>query len=226
MEIERAGAKYLFITDSVFNTGCEHSMEVARAFARKGLSIPWGAFLAPTRLPENYFRILHEAGMTHAEFGTEALCDAMLASYQKPFRVNDVFEAHTAALDAKLHVAHYILLGGPGENSDTVRETLTHAAKLPRTVIFFFCGIRIYPHTQIYDIAVREGQISESDDLLEPVFYQSRYIKSEEILRMVEKHAKGRENWIIGSGGDKTARLVSHLHKQGYSGPLWEQMIR
>jgi hypothetical protein len=57
-EIERAGAKYFFITDSVFNTGCEHGLEVARAFARKGLSIPWGAFLAPTKLPENYFRIL------------------------------------------------------------------------------------------------------------------------------------------------------------------------
>jgi radical SAM superfamily enzyme YgiQ (UPF0313 family) len=226
MEIERAGAKYFFITDSVFNTGYEHSMEVARAFARKGISIPWGAFLAPTKLPQNYCRILREAGMTHAEFGTDALCDAMLASYQKPFRVDDVFEAHSAALDAKLHVAHYILLGGPGETSDTVGETLTNAAKLARTVIFFFCGIRIYPHTQIYDRALREGQISESDDLLEPAFYQSRFIKSEEILRMVEKHAKGRENWIIGSGGDKTARLVAHLHKQGHSGPLWEHLIR
>jgi radical SAM superfamily enzyme YgiQ (UPF0313 family) len=226
MEIERAGAKYFFITDSVFNTGYEHSMEVARAFARKGISIPWGAFLAPTKLPQNYCRILREAGMTHAEFGTDALCDAMLASYQKPFRVDDVFEAHSAALDAKLHVAHYILLGGPGETSDTVGETLTNAAKLARTVIFFFCGIRIYPHTQIYDRALREGQISESDDLLEPAFYQSRFIKSEEILRMVERHAKDRENWIIGSGGDKTARLVSHLHKQGHSGPLWEHLIR
>jgi radical SAM superfamily enzyme YgiQ (UPF0313 family) len=111
----------------------------------------------------------------------------MLASYRKPFGVEDVFEAHAKALDAELHVAHYILLGGPGENSDTVRETLTHAAKLARTVIFFFCGIRIYPHTQIYDIALREGQISESDDLLAPVFYQSRFITGEEILRMVEK---------------------------------------
>ncbi len=225
-QLERAGAKYLCIVDAVFNASCEHSVDVARAFVRKGISIPWGAFLAPTKLPEDYCRILHEAGMTHAEFGTEALSEAMLESYQKPFSVDDVFEAHTKALDAGLHVAHYILLGGPGENRETVMETLMNAEKLTRTVIFFFCGIRIYPHTQIYDIALREGQISESDDLLKPVFYQSRFIKSEEILCMVNKHAKGRENWVVGSGGDTSARLLSRLYKHGYSGPLWERLIR
>jgi radical SAM superfamily enzyme YgiQ (UPF0313 family) len=225
-ELERAGAKYLCITDAVFNASDEHSIEVARAFARKGISIPWGAFLAPTKLRRNYCRILHEAEMTHVEFGTEALSGSMLASYQKPFSVDDVFEAHTAALDAELHVAHYILLGGPGEDSDTVMETLINAERLTKTVIFFFCGIRIYPHTRICDIALQEGQILESDDLLEPVFYQSRFIKGEEILRMVKKHARGRENWIIGSGGDTTARLLSRQYKHGYSGPLWERLIR
>jgi radical SAM superfamily enzyme YgiQ (UPF0313 family) len=225
-ELERAGAKYLCITDAVFNTSYEHSIEVAHAFAGQGISIPWGAFLTPTKLTENYCRILHEAGMTHAEFGTEALSGSMLASYQKPFSVDDVFEAHTAALDAGLHVAHYILLGGPGENSDTVMETLIKVEQLERTVIFFFCGIRIYPHTQIYDIAMQEGQISESDDLLEPVFYQSRFIKGQEILCMIKKHAKGRENWVIGSGGYAASRLLSRLYKHGYSGPLWERLIR
>ena len=225
-ELERAGAKYLYIADAVFNTHEEHSMEVARAFARKGISIPWGAFLAPTPLPENYCHVLHEAGMSHAEFGTEALSKPMLASYRKPFSVEDVFEAHAAALDARLHVAHYILLGGPGENRDTVMETLVNAERLKSTVIFFFCGVRIYPHTRIYDMALQEGQISESDDLLEPVFYQPRLIGSEEILRMVKNHATGRENWVIGSGGDATARLMSRLYKHGYSGPLWERLIR
>ncbi len=150
----------------------------------------------------------------------------MLASYQKPFRVDQVFETHTAALDAELHVAHYILLGGPGETRETIRETLSNAEKHTRTVLFFFCGIRIYPYTKIYDLALQEGQISVSDDLLEPVFYQSRFIKAEEIQRLVEQQAKGRENWIIGSGGYQAARLMARLHQKGYIGPLWEYMIR
>jgi len=226
VKLERAGAKYLFITDSVFNTSYEHSADVARAFAAKGLTIPWGAFFAPTKPPENYYRVFHRAGLTHAEFGTEALAGSMLASYQKPFSVGDVFTAHAAALDAGLYAAHYILLGGPGENRHTVTETLDNAERLDKTVIFFFCGIRIYPHTRIYEIARAEGQIAETDDLLEPVFYQSGSISGEEIICMVEERGRKHENWFIGSGGNKAARLVSRLHKQGHSGPLWEHMIR
>jgi radical SAM superfamily enzyme YgiQ (UPF0313 family) len=226
LELERAGAKYFFITDSAFNCDYEHSAEVARAFKEKGVSIPWGAFLAPTKPPPDYYRTLRGAGMTHAEFGTEALSAAMLASYRKPFGVDDVRRAHAAAVDAGLHVAHYLLLGGPGETRDTLIQSLRNAEGLERTVIFFFCGIRIYPHTRLYDIALQEGQISESDDLLEPVFYQSRHIASNEIYQIVEEHARGRENWFIGSGGGHTARLVARLHKQGRTGPLWEHMIR
>jgi radical SAM superfamily enzyme YgiQ (UPF0313 family) len=224
-ELERAGAKYLFITDSVFNSSYSHSLEVAKAFLQKGITIPWGVYLSPTKAPPRYYQRLREAGLTHVEFGTESLSDAMLAAYQKPFRVDQVFEAHASALEAGLHVAHYILLGGPGETQETVRETLDNLAKLDRTVIFFFCGIRIYPHTKLYDLALEEGQITESADLLDPVFYQSRFIPSEEIQRMVGEKAGGRENWIIGSGGNYAVRLMARLHKKGITGPLWERKI-
>jgi len=226
LELERAGAKYFFITDSVFNGNYGHSLEVARAFAKQGLSIPWGAFFAPTRPPDGYYEELRGAGLTHVEFGTEALSDRMLAALRKPFNARDVYVAHEAACGASLYIAHYLLLGGPGENRNTVVETIENAKRLEKCVIFFFCGIRIYPHTALYDIALAEGQISASDDLLEPVFYQSRDIDSAEIYRMVSEEGAGRENWFVGSGGRRSARLVARLHKQGQTGPLWEHMIR
>lgn len=226
LKLQRMGGKYFFITDSAFNCDYHHSAEVARAFMEKKVSIPWGAFLAPTRPPEGYYRLLHGAAMTHAEFGTESLSQTMLASYRKPFNVEDVFAAHRAALDAGLFVAHYLLLGGPGETRETIEETLDNAGRLEKTVLFFFCGIRIYPHTALHEIAVREGQIGETDDLLEPVFYQSPGITSGEIMGLVKERAAGRENWFVGSTPVRTTRLMARLHRQGHVGPLWEHMIR
>lgn len=226
LEIQNSGAKYFFITDSVFNTSYEHSAAVADAFRRHKLSIPWGGFFAPTRPPEGYYRGLRDAGLTHVEFGTESLSPKMLKTYRKPFSVEDVFAAHEAALAAGLHAAHYFLLGGPGENEETLRETLENADRLEKTVLFFFCGIRIYPHTEIYDIALHEGQISESDDLLEPVFYRSGAISSDEIFRIVREHAGGRENWFVGSTDASIVRLMSRLYRRGHTGPLWEMLIR
>ena len=225
-DLQKAGAKYFFITDSVFNSSYEHSAEVALALKKKGVSIPWGAFFAPTVPPDNYYAILKDAGMVHVEFGTEALSNTMLSSYRKPFNTADVITAHNSANSAGLHVAHYFLLGGPGENAGTIDETLRNVAKLEKTVIFIFSGIRIYPHTELYDISIKEGQISQADDLLEPVFYSSASIGTEEIMSLVEKAATGKENWFYGHGANITARLVSRMHKQGHTGPLWEHMIK
>jgi hypothetical protein len=43
---------------------------------------------------------------------------------------------------------------------------------------------------------------------------------------MVKARAEGHPNWIIGSGGEKTAGIVSRMHKRGHTGPLWEFLVR
>jgi radical SAM superfamily enzyme YgiQ (UPF0313 family) len=225
-KLQEAGARYLFITDSAFNSDVSHSIAVAQAFKKAGGTVPWGAFFAPIKLPDNYFRIMADAGATHVEFGTEALSDIMLKSYGKPFLSSHVFEAHNNALDAGLHVAHYFMLGGPKESADTLNETFSNVSKLKKTVLFFFCGVRIYPHTKLYDIALKKGMISKSTDMLKPVFYQPESIENNEIIHRVEEQAAKNANWLVGSGGEKTSKVVSMMHGRGYSGPLWEFLIR
>jgi radical SAM superfamily enzyme YgiQ (UPF0313 family) len=226
LKLQASGAKYFFITDSVFNADCAHSLAVARAFKKNGVSIPWCAFFAPLKQPEDYFRILAEAGLTHVEFGTDSLSNPVLASYRKPFRDQEVFKIHQAAIDAGLYVAHYFLLGGPGENPQTLQETLTRAGGLEKCALFFFCGTRIYPGTALYEIAVNEGQIEKGASILEPVFYRSPLIDSDEILRQVRQAAGERINWLIGGGGEDTAKIITRLYQRGHCGPMWEYLIR
>ena len=221
-----AGARYLFVTDSAFNSDVSHSLAVAQAMQKAGLGIPWGAFFAPVRLPADYFAVMAEAGCRHVEFGTESLAGSMLKSYRKPFRVEDVLAAHQQARAARLHVAHYLLFGGPGESTATVAETLDRIEQLPRAVFFFFVGIRIYPGTGLHETAVAEGRIDREADLLRPVFYQPEAIALGEIEAMVSERAAGRDNWVVGAGGDAAAGMVSHLHRRGLTGPLWEHLAR
>ncbi len=226
VQLEAEGARYLFITDSVFNTDASHCLAVARAFRRAGLTIPWGAFFAPTRPTPDFFPTLADAGLQHVEFGTESLAEPVLTAYGKPFRAADVFPAHRAPVEAGLFVAHYFLLGGPGETRDTLAQTLAHIERLKRTVLFFFCGMRIYPHTALHARAIEEGQVSAGDPLVTPVFYQAPDLTAEEILEAVTAAARGRINWVIGAGGEQAGRVVSRLHARGHTGPLWEHLIR
>lgn len=224
--LQEAGAQYIFVTDAAFNSSGAHSMAVARAFQKAGVSVPWGAFFAPVNMDRDYFRILADAGLSHAEFGSESLSDPVLKAYRKPFRAEDVFKAHAAAVEAGLHVAHYFLFGGPGENSDTVNETLGRIERLGKCALFLFCGIRVYPQTDLCDMARQDGQVDDARNMLEPVFYQSPRIGSEEILTRVRRQADGRLSWLIGDGGDQVARVIAKLHARGHSGPLWEYLTR
>lgn len=224
-KLQDAGAGYIFITDSAFNADYDHSREVAKAFIEAGISVPWGGFFAPTLPPAGYYEQLARAGLTHVEFGTESLSGKMLAGLRKPFALDEVFAAHSQALTAGIHVAHYFLFGGPGEDRQTLRETLDNMERIPKSVFFFFCGIRIYPHTTLYDIALAEGQITPRQNLLQPVFYRSPFITGREIMEEVEQAAAGRFNWIIGAGESKAARVLPKLYDRGFTGPLWEHLI-
>jgi radical SAM superfamily enzyme YgiQ (UPF0313 family) len=224
--LQDAGARYLYVTDSTYNGSYEHSLKVAAAFKKAGISIPWGGFFVPTAAPPDYYNILADAGLMHVEFGTETLSNQVLESYGKPFRIDDVFSSHREALAAGLHVAHYLMLGGPGENEDTLKETLANADRLERTAFFVFNGIRIYPHTALRDLALEEGQIEPNWSPLEPRFYWSPSLSREKVMNIVIDHARSRGNWIVGSGSQQMFKNIAKLHERGNVGPLWERLIQ
>ena len=225
-KLQESGARYFFITDSVFNADIDHSLAVARAFKKQGVSIPWGAFFTPLKQPADYFEVMADAGLTHVEFGTDSLSNPVLKAYGKPFRDKRVFQVHQAAVDAGLFVAHYFLLGGVGEDKLTLMETLDKADTLEKTALFFFCGMRIYPGTELYRIALKEGQVDPKRSILDPVFYRSPMIGLEEIVMALNKKAGGRINWVTGSGGEDTADIIQRLYQRGHTGPMWDYLIR
>jgi radical SAM superfamily enzyme YgiQ (UPF0313 family) len=220
-----AGAKFLFVTDSVFNSHVRHNLAVAEALQRRQLTVPWGAFFTPTRPPRDYYQRLREAGLTHAEFGTESFSPSMLERYRKPFVVEHALAAHAEARAAGLHVAHYIMLGGPGETAGTVAETLDRCDAIADAALFFFCGVRIYPSTQLHAIALREGQVHPDDDLLEPRFYVPTGIEIGAIAAMVAARARGRRHWVTGSGSAEMAQALKRMYQRGRVGPLWDRLV-
>ena len=123
-------------------------------------------------------------------------------------------------------MAHYLLFGGPQESSGTVDRTLQMVDKLDKTVLFLFCGMRIYPHTALYELALHQGQIESNQSLLEPVFYRSPRITVRRAADMIAAHAKGRRNWVHAGGGEATGNSLDRMYRGGFSGPLWEYLIR
>jgi radical SAM superfamily enzyme YgiQ (UPF0313 family) len=159
------------------------------------------------------------------EFGTESLSDAMLPRFGKPFGFDDVVDAHGAARSAGLHVAHFMIPGGPGETLRTLDETLDRCDQITGSAIFFFCGMRICPGTPLEKLARAAGQIGPGKSLLEPVFYEPPGLSLGAIASRVHERAAGRPSWIVGAGADRAAALLTRLYERGHTGPLWERLV-
>jgi hypothetical protein len=81
--------------------------------------------------------------------------------------------------------------------------------------------MRIYPGTELFELAVEAGQVRRDQPLLAPVFWDAPGLPPAALREAVEERAAGRRSWRTGSGGDEAA-VLARMHARGKTGPLWE----
>lgn len=211
---------YVFFTDSIFNIDKKYNRELCQSIIDSGVKINWGAYFAPdASLKYEDLELYKKAGLTHIEFGTDSFCDSTLKSYRKSFRMKDVLEKSEICNDLCIFFSHFLILGGFGETNETLQETFDNSKQIDHSVYFPFIGMRIYPGTELYDVAVREGKIAPDDKLLKPAYYISDEVNLEHVKEM--GRATGKK-WIF--PGDERSDFYEVLRARKRRGPLWEYL--
>lgn len=184
-----------YFVDNVFNNPKGHAEGVCRALIEKGVKASWGCLASPAGLDGSLIVTMREAGCESVEIGADSLSGSMLRRLGKNFRVDDVKNAVREVKDAGMMSMVFLILGGPGEDADTLSETFDALESLSPDKVFAVAGIRIYPGTPLAALAVEEGVIRPDDSLLQPAFYLSGGI-GEDLCSRAEAFFKGRPEWI------------------------------
>ncbi len=217
------GMDYIYFVDDIFTFPRQHAYEICSKIIERRLKPSWTAFVNPSHVDEELLVLMKRAGCTGIEYGTEAGCNTMLRNMGKNFNTNAVKKAAELSKKAGLKSCHYLLFGGPGENRDTIKKSCEFIASLDSTAVIAMTGIRIYPQTRLYSIAIEEGFIAEDNDLLEPTFYFPETLEPEWMMNYIEKFSKTTPGWIVPSLGINTPyEILQKLRKKGIRGPLWE----
>jgi len=217
------GADYIYFVDDIFNYPGDYTDSLCREMMAQGVSVKWTAFVNPRFLTVELCVQMAQAGCQGLELGIDAGSAKMLRAYGKGFEKKDVARAARHCQEASLPFAVYLLLGGPGEDKATLQESFAFMDCLSPTAVIVMQGIRIYPHTQLQEIAVQEGLIARNDDLLEPRFYISPLIGSERLIEVITEAAMKRQGWIVpGLEINISPPLMEGMRKFGLRGPLWE----
>jgi len=189
------GATAFYFVDNVFNNPPEHAEAVCRALIDKKVDAEWGALVSPKGLDAPLLKLMYKAGCRSVEIGADSLSDSMLKGLGKSFRAIDVRAAVSACKEAGMMHMVFLILGGPGEDEGTLRETFDTLDEIRPDKAFAVAGIRIYPGTPLALLAAREGVIRPHDDLLMPVFYASSGL-GERLYTLAKDYFRTHPDWI------------------------------
>jgi radical SAM superfamily enzyme YgiQ (UPF0313 family) len=223
-EMLEAGIDSFFVVDNEFNYPLAHAEAVCREMMLRKLPIRWSCYANPKFVTPGLLDLMISAGCTGLEFGSDAASDLMLARLGKNFVVSDLKEASSWCRRAGIPFCHSLLLGGPGETMETVRETLDAVGDMSPTAVICMIGIRIFPNTELARMAAEEGRIQEHEDFLNPVFYLSEAVE-DKVVPFMEAFSRENPTWIFpGLNINMTVALQRKLRRFGIKGPLWEYM--
>jgi len=238
------GIDHLHLCDSEFNIPEAHSRAVAAALIQRGLGhrVRWYAYASPAPFSDELARLWLEAGCAGINFGVDSGSDAMLQRLGRDFTVAQV--AHTAAVCRRqgLTFMYDLLLGGPGETTATLRETVELMKRLEPDRVGASLGVRLFPGTPLAEMVRQEGDLAGNPNLrgvvahnpgfLAPIFYVSAAL-GDDPLAYLHQLIGGDERFFTASRGQEAQdynynqnQVLIQAIQEGYRGAFWDILRR
>ena len=180
------GIDVLHLCDSEFNIPRSHAYTVCEEFNRRllGSKVRWYAYLSPVPFDAELARVMAQAGCAGIDFTGDSCCSSILQTYRQNHTREDLANAVAFCRQNKIAVMIDLLLGGPGETPQTLRETIEFIKQINPDCAGAALGIRIYPGTKMEKIVTGElksgknanirRKYSGPIDLFKPTFYISQ----------------------------------------------------
>ncbi|MBA4387677.1 MAG: hypothetical protein C0404_06825 [Verrucomicrobia bacterium] len=198
--VRKTGINRLEFTDSTFNFPLEHCKAVLRAIEAKGLNLRLRTMgLNPGAVDEELVDLMSRTGFHDVDLGAESGCDATLRGLGKSFRKSDVLEAARLLREKGIAVAWYLLLGGPGETEETLRETFdtVNEAADPWDLVNIGVGLRIYNGAPIADQMLKRDPFCTTDGFFRPLAYEPAGLGIARLKAIVKREALRQPNYMM-----------------------------
>jgi radical SAM superfamily enzyme YgiQ (UPF0313 family) len=182
-EVEELANNYgvgsFWFVDPIFNYPPKHSSEICAEIRKRKLDVQWTAYFREDFLNVRLMREAVDAGCTGFVFHSDGACDQVLAFLGKKIGIVDIERTIDMACQVEgAHVEYYFFCEVPRDNFKNMVALAKFTAKATFKCRGKLDGLgmsrtRIYPHTRLHEIAIREGKIGRDTNMLSPVFYES-----------------------------------------------------
>ncbi len=239
------GIDHLHLCDSEFNIPEQHAREICIEMIARGLGdkLMWYTYATPASFSQELAALLRKAGCAGINFGVDSGCDRMLRTLGRDFTVEDLIRTADACHKEGIISMYDLLLGGPGETRQSLRETIETMKRISPDRVGANLGLRVFPQTRLAQMVRREGpldrnpnlcgNISGNDSLFAPIYYISSDLGPEAYEYLAQLIDSDQRFFFFGdtAGADKNYNyndntILVEAIKAGYRGAFWDILRR
>ncbi|MBN1269855.1 MAG: cobalamin-dependent protein [Kiritimatiellae bacterium] len=229
----RQGVDCFHLCDSEFNLPPAHARAVCEGIVTSGLGsrVRWYTYAAPGAFEAELARRMRRAGCVGINFGADSGCDRMLGALGRDYEARALRTTADACREAGLVFMYDLLLGGPGETVESVRETVALMKDIAPDRVGISLGVRVYPGTPLaQQLAARpdprEGIVGTPGGI-EPYFYISPALGPDPAGLVRDLIGDDRRFFLPGGGTDQDYNyndnaVLTDAIARGYRGAYWD----
>jgi hypothetical protein len=231
--VKQTGISHIEFADSIFNVPLSHAKSVLHAVISKNLDLKLHTMgLTPSAVDEELLDLMKRAGFNEVDIGVESLCDKILESLSKNFKLADVITTADLLKKKKIPATWFLILGSPLETRETVLESLNSLGKIISEwdLVFVSTGVRVYNGSPYANDMIRKDIHCTDDNFLLPVKIEPENISLEEIHTIAKQFSFSHPNfyfyekehiipgWLLMTG----TLLLRMFHSRQ---PVWQFLI-
>ncbi len=155
------GKKIVHIKDDTFTARKGWALKVCDEIENRNLKFTWECMGRVNTVDKELLTRFREVGCRLIEYGVETGNEEIMKKINKQITKDQVRNAVIISKETGLKVGTFFMVGHPGENEQTLKETFDFALEL-RADAFTFTPADAFPGSLLFDIAKSKGYLPEN----------------------------------------------------------------
>ncbi len=154
------GVRFFYVSDDTFTMREDDVIEICKKIIEKNLNISWAAISRVNYISDAMLYQMRKAGCIQISYGIESGSEKIRELLNKKITTEQIKRAFSLTTRYGILARAYFIYGCPGENDETVQETIDLILEIkPLSVIFYI--LDVFPGTALYDEFMEKFGLTE-----------------------------------------------------------------
>ena len=187
------GADAFSFYDDAFTLDIERAIEICEEIKKRKIGLPWDCQTRVDHISKKLLAKMREAKCQLISFGVESGCQKILDAVKKRTTIEQNERAIKWAKEVGLPVTMSVIIGHPGETTDTLKQTLDFIRKVGPDYVYLTLATP-YPGTDLRELVKKLGWNMSMEwnkyDMQTPVF-ENPLLSNDKLMEARKKFYDG-----------------------------------